>query len=152
MQHTRASRASATADRDAAHARESRERHCRQPSQALQASRVCSTRRRKSQLPGRAESKSIAVKIMTSKICSPQLPPRPHAGPHAALYYIEPSQASESFIISHKDRKAHFQNDINHKDHVQLLLILTLHLPDNWQSRLHCFRSFDNLRLAGGAQ
>jgi hypothetical protein len=28
----------------------------------------------------------------------------------------------KSFIISHKDRAAHFQNNIDHKDHIQLLL------------------------------
>ena len=43
----------------------------------------------------------------------------------------------ESFIISHKDGKAHFQNDVNYKDHVQLLLTLALHLPNNRQSRLY---------------
>jgi hypothetical protein len=32
----------------------------------------------------------------------------------------------ESFIISHKYWNGHFQNDINHKDHVESLLTLAL--------------------------
>ena len=58
----------------------------------------------------------------------------------------------ESFIIRHKDWKAHFQNDINHKDQVQLLLTLVLRLTNNRKSRLHCLRIFHHARLAGWAQ
>jgi len=38
----------------------------------------------------------------------------------------------ESFIMSDADWKIHFQNDINYKDNILLLLTLALHLPYNW--------------------
>jgi hypothetical protein len=47
------------------HTRDARELHGRQPRLALQGLRVCCTRRRKSQLPGKAKSMCITVTIMT---------------------------------------------------------------------------------------
>jgi len=38
----------------------------------------------------------------------------------------------ESFIMTDADWKIHFQNDINYKDNILLLLTLALHLPYNW--------------------
>ena len=47
---------------------------------------------------------------------------------------------------SNKDGKAHFQNNINHKDHIQPVLTLTLHLSDNRQSSLN-FASLEISRI-----